>query len=97
MGGKKLDKKTVKENESKIKVHAHELLASTLSYLMLAPSNLKREYTNPLNLSLRTPHMSSLVFLCHSSHYRFILLPHYELVPPRAFVGYVQTISSDIA
>jgi hypothetical protein len=36
-GGKKLDKKTIKEKEPKIKVQGHELLASTLSYLMLAP------------------------------------------------------------
>jgi hypothetical protein len=25
--------------------------------------------------------MSSLVIICLSSHYRFVLLPHYELVP----------------
>jgi hypothetical protein len=36
-GGKKLDKKAIKGKEPKIKVLAHELLASTLSYLMLAP------------------------------------------------------------
>jgi hypothetical protein len=41
--------------------------------------------------------MSSLVVLYLSSHYRFILLLHYKLVPLRAFVGYVQTISNDIA
>jgi hypothetical protein len=41
--------------------------------------------------------MSSLVVLCLSSHFRFVLLPHYELVPPRTSVGYVQTISSDVA
>jgi hypothetical protein len=41
--------------------------------------------------------MSSLVVLCLSSHYRIVLLPHYELVPPPAFVGYVQTISNDVA
>jgi hypothetical protein len=35
--GKKFDKKAIKEKESKIKVLAHELLSSTLSYLMLAP------------------------------------------------------------
>jgi hypothetical protein len=40
--------------------------------------------------------MSSLVVLCLSSHYRIVLLPHYELVPPPAPVGYVQTISNDI-
>jgi hypothetical protein len=36
-GGKKLDKKAIKEKELNIKVLSHELLASTLSYLMLAP------------------------------------------------------------
>jgi hypothetical protein len=41
--------------------------------------------------------MSSLVVLCLSSYYRFILLPHYELVPLWASVAYVQTISSDVA
>jgi hypothetical protein len=41
--------------------------------------------------------MSSLVILCLSSYYRFVLLPHYELVPPRASVAYVQTISSNVA
>jgi hypothetical protein len=41
--------------------------------------------------------MSSLVILCLSSHYRFILLPHYEFVPPQGSIGYVQTISSDVA
>jgi hypothetical protein len=43
--------------------------------------------------------MSSLVVLYLSSHYRIVLLPHYELVPPPASVGYVQTVdvvSSDI-
>jgi hypothetical protein len=35
-GGKKLDKKAIKEKELNIKVLSHELLASTLSYLMLA-------------------------------------------------------------
>jgi hypothetical protein len=35
--GKKLDKKTIKKKESKIKVLAHELLVFTLSYLMLDP------------------------------------------------------------
>jgi hypothetical protein len=35
--GKKLDKKVIKEKELKIKIQAHKLLASTLSYLMLAP------------------------------------------------------------
>jgi hypothetical protein len=36
-GQKKLDKKAIKEKEPKIKVLTHELLAFTLSYLMLAP------------------------------------------------------------
>jgi hypothetical protein len=36
-GGKKLNNKAIKEKEPKIKVLAHELLASTFSYLMLAP------------------------------------------------------------
>jgi hypothetical protein len=40
--------------------------------------------------------MLSLVVLCLSSYYRFVLLPHYELVPPRASIAYVQTISSDV-
>jgi hypothetical protein len=41
--------------------------------------------------------MSSLVVLWLSSHYRIVLLPPYELVPPPAFIGYVQTISNDVA
>jgi hypothetical protein len=41
--------------------------------------------------------MSSLVVLYLSSHYWIVLLPHYELVPPPASVGYVQTISNDVA
>jgi hypothetical protein len=36
-GRKKLDKKAIKEKKPKIKVLTHELLAFTLSYLMLAP------------------------------------------------------------
>jgi hypothetical protein len=36
--------------------------------------------------------MSCLVVLCLSSHYRIVLLPHYELVPPPTSVGYVQTV-----
>jgi hypothetical protein len=35
--------------------------------------------------------MSRLVIICLSSHYRFVLLPHYELVPSRVSVGYIQT------
>jgi hypothetical protein len=41
--------------------------------------------------------MSSLVVLCLSSHYRIVLLPHYELVPLPVSVGYVQTILNDVA
>jgi hypothetical protein len=41
--------------------------------------------------------MLSLVVLCLSSYYRFVLLPYYELVHPRASVAYIQTISSDVA
>jgi hypothetical protein len=93
----KRDKKNLtkgnKRNESKIKVLTHELLASIISYLILAPW----WYINPSNLSPRTSPMSNLVIICLSSHYRFVLLSHYELVPPRASVIYIQTISSDIA
>jgi hypothetical protein len=91
--GKKHWQKTIKKKESNIKVPAHELLASTLSYLMLAPW----WYINPSNLSLRTPLVSSLIILYLSSHYWIILLPHYELVSPSDSVGYVQTISNDVA
>jgi hypothetical protein len=41
--------------------------------------------------------MSSLVVLYLSSHYRFVLLAHYELVSPRAPVGYIQTMSNNVA
>jgi hypothetical protein len=41
--------------------------------------------------------MSSLVVICLSSYYRFILLLHYELVHPRTSITYVQTISIDVA
>jgi hypothetical protein len=41
--------------------------------------------------------MSSLVFIYLSSHYWSDLLPRYEALPPRASVGYVQTISNDVA
>jgi hypothetical protein len=34
-GREKLDKELIKENELKIKVQTHKLLASTLSYLMI--------------------------------------------------------------
>jgi hypothetical protein len=37
MGGENLDKKSIKEKKPKIKVLTYELLAFTLSYLMLAP------------------------------------------------------------
>jgi hypothetical protein len=40
--------------------------------------------------------MSSLVVVYLSCYYQFVLLPHYELVPPRASVAYVQTISSNV-
>jgi hypothetical protein len=33
--------------------------------------------------------MSSLVVLCLFSHYRIILLPHYELVSPPTSVGVI--------
>jgi hypothetical protein len=82
-----------KKKEPKIKVLTHELISFTLSYLMLAPY----WYTNHLNLSSWTPPVSSLIVLCLSSYYRFVLLLHYELVPPRASIVYVQTISNDIA
>jgi hypothetical protein len=60
MGREKNLTKGNKRKEPKIKVLAHELLASTLSYLMLAPC----WYTNPSNLSSQTPLMSSLVVIC---------------------------------
>jgi hypothetical protein len=41
--------------------------------------------------------MLSLAVLYLSSYYRFVLLPHYELMSPRVSVAYVQTISSDVA
>jgi hypothetical protein len=41
--------------------------------------------------------MSSLVGICLSFYYQFVLLLHYELVLPRASVAYVQSISSDVA
>jgi hypothetical protein len=41
--------------------------------------------------------MLSLIVLYLSSYYRIILLPHYELLPPSASVGYVQTILNDVA
>jgi hypothetical protein len=40
--------------------------------------------------------MLILVIVCLSSYYRFVLLPHYELMPPQASVAYVQIISNDI-
>jgi hypothetical protein len=93
MGRKKNLTKGNKRKEPNIKVLAHELLVFTLSYLMLAPW----WYTNPSNLSSRTPPISSLIVLYLSSYYRFVLLPHYEFVPLRASVTYVQIISSDVA
>jgi hypothetical protein len=44
---KYFDKKTIKEKEPKIKVLAHELLASTLSYLIPAPW----WYSNPSKMN----------------------------------------------
>jgi hypothetical protein len=82
-----------KKKEPKIKFLAHELLAFTLSYLMLA----SWRYNNLLNLSSRTSPMLNLVVFCLSSYYRFVLLPNYELMPPRASVAYVQTILNDVA
>jgi hypothetical protein len=41
--------------------------------------------------------MSSLVILYLSSYYQFVLLPRYELVYLWDSIGYVQTISSDVA
>jgi hypothetical protein len=82
-----------KKKEPKIKVLIYELLAFTLSYLMLASWS----YTNLSNLFLWTSLMSSLIVLCLSSHYRIVLLSHYKTMPPSASVGYVQTISNDVA
>jgi hypothetical protein len=65
----------------------------SLSYLMLAP----QWYFNSSNLSSQTLLMSSLVFLCLFSHYRPVLLPHYEPLPLWASVEYDQTISNDVA
>jgi hypothetical protein len=39
----------------------------------------------------------SLVVIWLSSHYRIVLLSHYEPMPPSVSVGYVQTISNDVA
>jgi hypothetical protein len=83
----KIDKKAIKEKELKIKVLSHELLASTLFYLMVAPW----WYYNLSNLSSQTPSIPSLVLLC-LSNYRSVLFPHDELVPLRASVEYVQTM-----
>jgi hypothetical protein len=41
--------------------------------------------------------MSSLVIIYLSSYYQFVLLPRYELVHLWDSIGYVQTISSDVA
>jgi hypothetical protein len=90
--GKNLTKGN-KKKDLKINVVTYELLTSILYYLMLA----SLWYINHLNLSSRISLMPSLVVLCLSSYYRFILLPHYEFVHPRAFVAYVQTILSNIA
>jgi hypothetical protein len=87
MGVKKLIKDN-KKKKPKINVLTHELLAFTLSYLILAPC----WYINHSNLSFRTPPMSSLIVMYIFFYYRFVLLPHYKLVPLQASVGYVQTI-----
>jgi hypothetical protein len=89
---KKLWQKIIKKKEPNIKVSVHELLASTLSYLMLT----HWWYTNHSNLSSRTPLISNLIVFYLSSHYRIVLLPHYELLPPSVSVAYVQTISNDV-
>jgi hypothetical protein len=39
----------------------------------------------------------SLVVIWLSSHYRIVLLSHYEPMPPSVSVVYVQTISNDVA
>jgi hypothetical protein len=41
--------------------------------------------------------MSCLIVLYLSSYYRFVLLPHYEMVPLQASIAYAQTISNDVA
>jgi hypothetical protein len=41
--------------------------------------------------------MLSLIIICLSFHYRFILLSHYELVTLQNFVGYVQVNLNNIA
>jgi hypothetical protein len=91
----KTDKKTIEEKKKKpkIKVLTHELLAFTLSYLMLT----LWWYSNPSNLSSRILPMSSLVFLCLSYHYWSVLLPHYEVVPPWVSVGYESICLIDIS
>jgi uncharacterized membrane protein len=91
MGVKNLIKDN-KKKKPKINVLTHELLVFTLSYLMLAPY----WYINHLNLSSRTPPMSSLIVMYIFFYYRFVLLPYYKLVPLQASVGYVQTISNYI-
>jgi hypothetical protein len=63
-GGKKLDKKAIKEKESKIKVQAHELLASTL-------------LSNPSSLVI---HQCFKSLFTDSSHVKFGLpLPLFSL------------------
>jgi hypothetical protein len=69
------------------------LLDFTLSYLMLTPWY----YTKSSNLFSRTLPMSNLFFICLSSYSRFVLFLHYELMSLWASVGYVQTISNDVA
>jgi hypothetical protein len=81
-----------KRKEPKIKVLSHELLAFTV--LSNASSLLIHQFFKSL--------------FTDSSHVKFgrplslfslpvRLIPYYELVHPRVSVGYVQTISSDVA
>jgi hypothetical protein len=88
--GKYFDKKAIiKEKEPKIKVLEHELLAFTL---------LSNVSSLVIHQSFKSLHG---LLLCHvwsssaSSHYRFVLLPHYGA--SQASIGYVQTISNNIA
>jgi hypothetical protein len=67
MGGEKNLTKGNKRKESKINVLAHELLASTLSYLMLAPW----WYTNPSNTPLRIAVSAGLRWICTNHLKRF--------------------------
>jgi hypothetical protein len=83
--------KNNKKKEPKINVLPYELLVFTLSYLMLAVRHqfFKYLFMNSSNIKFDHPLLSS--------YYRFILLPYYELVYSWTSVGYVQTISNDVA